>query len=248
VTAAANHLVRTVVDYGDRLRLGVIVPSGNVVAEPEIAAMLSPGVQAYATRLPLTGSSPAELSAMLAEVDRATDLLADMSPDLIVFHCTAVTTAEPGLGRQIQQKIRHRTRIPAISTSEALLAGLRAVEAQRIVLLTPYVEAVHACEITFFEENGVAVVADASLDIDSNAEMGRLDPHVLYDFVLQHRSDDADAYLVSCTALRSAGVIAPLEDALGKPVLTSNQAMIWHAQRSAGVGDPVEGFGRLLAR
>jgi maleate isomerase len=248
VTTSTDLQSGPIVDYGARLRLGVIVPSGNAVAEPEIAAMLSPGVRAYITRLPLTGSSPAELTAMLADVDRAADLLADMSPDLIAFHCTAVTTAAPDLGRAIQEKIQDRTRIPAITTSEALLAALRALEARRIVLLTPYVESVHTAETAFLKANGVGVIADAFLGIDSNAEMGRLDPGVLYDFVLEHRTDDADAYLVSCTAIRSAPLIAPLEDALGRAVLTSNQAMIWHAQRSAGVEDSVEGFGRLLSR
>jgi maleate cis-trans isomerase len=52
---------------------------------------------------------------------------------------------------------------------------------------------------------------------------------------------------ISCTAIRSAGVIAALEAELGLPVLTSNQAMVWHALRGVlGLPDRVAGFGRLL--
>ncbi|HEX3574284.1 MAG TPA: hypothetical protein VHU42_06765 [Rhodopila sp.] len=47
------------IEYGDRLRLGIIVPSGNVIAEPQIRAMLPPGVSALFTRLALRGSSEA---------------------------------------------------------------------------------------------------------------------------------------------------------------------------------------------
>ena len=43
-------------------------------------------------------------------------------------------------------------------------------------------------------------------------------------------------------------VIAALEQALGKPVITSTQATLWHALRLAGIKDGVPGFGRLLER
>jgi maleate cis-trans isomerase len=41
-------------------------------------------------------------------------------------------------------------------------------------------------------------------------------------------------------------VLEALEQDLGKPVLSSASAMMWHALRLAGVGKPIEGFGRLL--
>jgi maleate isomerase len=38
-----------------------------------------------------------------------------------------------------------------------------------------------------------------------------------------------------------------LEREIGKPVVTSCQAYIWHALRMAKVKQPVTGFGRLMA-
>ena len=52
------------IDYGERLRIGMLVPSGNVIIEPQVNAMLPPGVAVYVTRLPLRGSSEAELLAL----------------------------------------------------------------------------------------------------------------------------------------------------------------------------------------
>jgi len=43
------------IDYGSRLRAGVLVPSGNSVAEPEIRAILPPEVSMLVTRLALRG-------------------------------------------------------------------------------------------------------------------------------------------------------------------------------------------------
>lgn len=56
----------------------------------------------------------------------------------------------------------------------------------------------------------------------------------------------ADAVLISCTNLRTAGLLAPLEAALGKPVISANQASFWHGVRLAGCRDPVPHYGRLL--
>jgi maleate isomerase len=67
------------------------VPSGNSVAETELRAMLPREVTMLTTRLALRGSSEPELLAMLRDLDNAASLLGDAEPDLIGFHCTAVS-------------------------------------------------------------------------------------------------------------------------------------------------------------
>jgi maleate isomerase len=56
----------------------------------------------------------------------------------------------------------------------------------------------------------------------------------------------AEALFISCTAVRAAEVAGRIEDELDKPVVTSNQAMVWRALRLAGCPLPVPGYGRLL--
>jgi maleate cis-trans isomerase len=236
------------IDYGERLRLGIVVPSGNVIAEPQIRAMLPPGVAPYFTRLRLRGSSESELMAMLDGVEEATALLADAAVDQLVFHCTAVTTFSPSLGADIGERMRASSGIPSMTTAEAITAALGALRARDIVLLTPYLAGPHRREIEFVHAHGGIVLADAALGIDTNTEMARLSPEELFEFVVRHRNPDAQAYFLSCTALRSAEIIEPLERELGRPVLTSNQAMVWHALRGGGIEDTVDGFGRLLRR
>ena len=46
---------------------------------------------------------------------------------------------------------------------------------------------------------------------------------------------------------RTLDVIAPLEDELGLPVLSSNLVMAWDMARAAGATDLLRGGGRLLA-
>ena len=236
------------IDYGDRARLGLLVPSGNSVAEPEIQAMLPQGVTALVTRLELRGSSEAELLGMLAALEPAARLLADARVARIVFHCTAVSTFAPHLAGEIRARIEAATGLPALATADAILAALAALGARRVLLVTPYIAPVHAREVDFLAAHGVAVAGGEGLGIDGNAEMARLPPAAIHDQALRAAAaaPGAEACFISCTAIRSAGLIEELEAALGMPVLTSNQAMAWHALRQCGIGDAVPGFGRLL--
>ena len=234
------------IEYGDRLRLGIIVPSGNVIAEPQIRAMLPPGVGALITRLGLRGSSEAELRRMEEGVEDAARLLADALVNRIIFHCTAVTTFSPGSGAAIRQRITAATGIPSIVTSDALEAAFRALRMRRVVLLSPYIAPVHQREIAYLEHLGLEVVGESALGIDTNDAMARLSPEQLERWALSQRNSQADGYFLSCTALRSAEIIAALEHCLDRPVLTSNQAMVWYALRQTGTLVATASWGRLM--
>lgn len=234
------------IDYGERLRVGMLIPSGNVIIEPQVNAMLPQGVALYATRLPLRGSSEGELLAMARNVEEAARLLAHAEVGLIAFNCTSVSTYSKAMEAGIQQRIAAATGLPALMTSEAIVEALRRLKSKRIVLLTPYIADVNAREAGFLKESGFDVLSETGLGLDTNTEMARLAPEVWLDLARNKRSDRADAYLVSCTAVRSAEVIDALERELGRPVVTSNQAIAWYCLRKAGIQDQVPGFGALL--
>ncbi len=236
------------IEYGDRFRIGMLVPSGNIVAEPQVKAMLPPGVSVYSTRLPLTGSSREELLAMVEDVEHATRLLADARVNLVAFNCTAVSTYSKEMESAIKGRIAGVSNGPVVATSEALVAALQALGAIRVGLITPYIRAVNEREVRFLQAAGFEVLVDVGVGLATNAEMGKEPPERWLDLVKQHRDDRVDAYLVSCTAIRSAEVINEIEEAVGRPVITSNQGLVWYCLRQGGIADRVQGFGRLLAR
>ena len=59
---------------------------------------------------------------------------------------------------------------------------------------------------------------------------------------------DNEAVFISCTNFRAIEMIERLELETGKPVVTSNQAAVWHALRRLGIKDKIPGYGRLLVR
>ena len=237
------------IDYGARARIGLMVPSGNAICEAELHAMLPPGVVALITRLELRGSSEAELAKMLNRLEEAAGLLADARPALLGFHCTAVSTFAPDRAAEIPARIAKASGLPAVTTADAILAALGALGAKRILLTTPYIAAVHEREIAFLAAHGCTVMGGDLMGINTNAEMAQIPPEAI---AAQARgaaraAPGADACFISCTAIRSAGVIEALEAELGMPVITSNQVMAWHVLRCLGLQDQPQGFGRLMA-
>ncbi|HBK05901.1 MAG TPA: arylmalonate decarboxylase [Acetobacteraceae bacterium] len=232
--------------YGTK-RLGLMVPSGNSVAETELGAMLPAEVTMLTTRLALRGSSEPELLAMLTDLDGAATLLGHAEPDVIAFHCTAVSTFAPHLAGEIRGRITAATGRPAIATADAILTAFQVLKTRRVLLVTPYIQPVHQREIDYLAANGLEVAGGSYLGIDMNTEMARLDPSAIADQVREAaKGIAADACFISCTAIRSAGLIADMEAELGMPVITSNQVLVWYALRTLSVTQTVPGFGRLF--
>jgi maleate isomerase len=224
----------------------MILPSGNQAAEPQFQAMLPAGVSLHTTRLKLTGSSDQELTAMTERVEDAAQLVADAEVDLVLFHCTAVSTWDAAREQSIKERIGKASGRPVTATSEAIVTALRTLGAKRIVMLSPYIEAINQREKAYFANVGFTVLDCAGLNKATANDMMSVTPEEWIAFARQHRSPEADAYLLSCTTVRSADVAEALEGELGRPVVTSNTAAVWHCLRKMTVPDRVEGFGRLL--
>lgn len=235
-------------DYGSIGRVGLLLPSVNQAAEPQLRAMLPPGIGIAVTRLKLVDSSEESLLGMARDVEAASALLADAGVDLIVFHCTAVSTFSVELEASILERIKEATGLPSVATSQALVASLHAVQARRVVMLSPYTSAVNQREAAFFKLRGFEVVANAGLDCRTGREMMAVSPEAWTSFALSNAHPEADAYVLSCTTVKTAEVVRPLEHALGRPVITSNTAVAWYCMRKFGLGGLVRGFGTLLSR
>ena len=118
--------------------------------------------------------------------------------------------------------------------------------ANRIALLTPYTDDINEVVESFISGRGVDIAVKGAFKQRGDPNITRVPPKAIYDAALELGQADVEGVFISCTALRVSSVLEPLEQALGKPVVSSNQAMAWHCLRLAGYDDPVSGYGRLL--
>lgn len=235
--------------YGWKARIGLIVPSTNAVNEAEFWRMAPEGISILTARAMLSGAASQESYVRMAEaVDGAADQLATAEVDIVAYGCTSGSFMCPL--PELVRGMHERTGVPAIAAAGAVVAALRALGARRIAIGTPYVDFVNRREIAFLEEYGFEVSSLIGMDMGHTQEerraISRVPPEAIYRLAREADRPDADVIFLSCTNLASLGVIQQLEDDLGKPVITSNQACFWACLRRLGITTAISGYGKLL--
>ncbi len=227
-------------------RIGMLYPSSGI-SEPEIQKMLPEGVSLHITRIPMMKPTYEELMHMADSVEEAASLLADAKVDIIAFACTAGSFIKgKGYDQEIVDRIVQATGLPATTTTTAVVTGLRTLGMKKLILVTPYVEQMNQIEKAFLEDIGFQVLSYKGLGIDNASKQYEVEPSRWYHLVKETQESQADGYLISCGGIRVADIIGQLEMELGKPVITSNQALVWHCLRMIGIQETMEGFGHLL--
>lgn len=235
--------------YGSRASIGLIVPASGYALEMECNKMAPEGVAVATTRIPLEKATPEFLSKIASYVEEAAKLLAMAELDVIVLGCTAGSFIKGvGYDSTIIKIIEEATNITGLTTSTAVISALRKLKAKKISIATPYIDEVNEQEKMFFEANGFNVLSIEGLQLGrtNSRDMPLLEAETMYDFAKKVHKQECDVLFVSCTGLGVISIIERLENELGKPVVTSNQATFWAALRTAKVRDPIEGYGKLL--
>ena len=236
---------------GWRARLGFLVPPGNPTVEPEMIAMAPAGVSVHFNRMVARGvagshQGTAERNRMMVEtIDLAAEMLAQVKPEVIVLAHTATSYQ---LGRDGEAAlVEHLQQLTGTRVVTAFAAVVRALErlgVRRVAVGTPYSEAQTRAGKAHLEAHGFDVIRAENLQgvtniYDETAERA-------YRLARAIDSPEAEAVLLSGTGMPTVTVLEALERDLGKPVFSSNAAMLWHALRLAGVRAPIPGYGRLL--
>ncbi len=239
--------------YGWRAKLGLIVPTTNTVNEAEWNMAAPEGVSIHGARIVLHTdvTSEAGKAASKKDLRLAINSLSPAGLDAIAYGCTAGSLMTPR--HELADFMTEVCGLPCVTTGAAIVDALLALDVTSVSVATPYDKSLNDHEAEFLDSQGITVRAIEGLGFGANG------PH---EYALMHkvpkgdvvalarRVDDpaADGLLISCTDLPTFGIIDELEQALGKPVVTSSQATLWAAMNAAGLEPALPGLGRLLRR
>lgn len=234
---------------GARASIGVIGLSVDRASVLDCGAFLAPfpGADLFVTRVPMSAvCTPATLAEMGDYLATAAALIVPESPlHAVAFACTSGLVAI-GAERVHRAIAAGRPGVPVVTPLEAAAKGLERLGARRLSILAPYHE--DACNLIagHFETAGFTLDRCTTFDLDGDVQMNRLSGAALKAGAAQALHPESDALFISCTGLRTSGVIVALEDTLGVPVVTSNQAIVWDCLRHAGERELARGEGRLF--
>jgi maleate isomerase len=122
--------------------------------------------------------------------------------------------------------------VETVTAFEALVATLQEREASRIVLLTPYPHAFTETEVIMFGNAGITVTDCASLGVDDGyANIAPEEVEALASRISDEAAKEAQAIVLSCTGWPTYANIGRLQRRFGRPVVSSNLAIVTHALR-----------------
>lgn len=232
---------------GRRAALGLIVLQADEVIEDEFRYWAGyDGIALHHSRVPSGTHLTAET---IREMETALPAAAALLPEscnAIGYACTSGATI---IGADRVAALIGAARPGAAVTDPltAAKAALKTLGATGIGFVTPYVADVSEAMRRDLEKASLHIAAFGSFEQSEERVVARIASASILQAVCEiGDTRDCEAVFVSCTNLRTQNVIAEAEDLLGKPVISSNQALAWHMVRLAGVTDRPRGLGMLF--
>jgi maleate isomerase len=213
-------------------RVGLIIPSLNVIVEDDLRRELPADVGYHIGRLRLRKSQgrvtqQALLDAGHESVEQST-LLSDAGMDAIAFNCTGASLSDGAEGaRRLRDEIAAATKTPATTTILSVVRALRASGLRRIVHVCPFTAEFGADEAAFLRAEGFEIVESRGLNFTDARVAAKMTPTEIFDIAVKVDRQVADGIFLACANIRAMEATSALQQRLGKPVVTSNQAVIW---------------------
>ncbi|MDV7090592.1 maleate cis-trans isomerase [Rhodococcus sp. IEGM 248] len=238
-------------------RIGLVVPSSNVTVETEMPALLNRHADArfsfHSSRMRMQSVSPEQLRAMNAQRERCILELGDAGVDAILYAClVALMSVGPGEHQRVEGLIAEQlatggSEAVIRSSAGALVEALRAVHAERIVLVTPYMRSLAEQVVAYIEAEGIQVSDWRALEVADNAEVGCIPGDRVMDAARSLDRTGADALVISaCVQMPSLDLVQAAEDEFGLPVLSAATAGVYSLLRALDLPVDIPGAGGLL--
>ena len=227
--------------------IGLIVLQSDETIENEFRTIFSASIPLYHSRIPsapeVTPKTLVRMEKYLAQTSALFPLGARFGA--IGYACTsgARMIGSDNIAASIQQVHPHT---PVSDPLEATLVACHSLQVRRLGLITPYIESVSQGIREHFENAGLEIEALGSFGTKEEKVVAKISEASVLKAILEMGNKEAiDAVFVSCTNLRTLPILSEAEEKIGKPVLSSNQALAWRLLRLAGYTSHLSGFGEL---
>jgi maleate isomerase len=229
-------------------KIGVVAPY-DMALDHEMGRWAEGQADLYFARSPFEPSAvdiaQAEQLARPEMITETSRRVSAVSPDCYVYACTSASFVHGVTGeRELVSAVRAAGLPHLVTASGAILAALSALKVRRVAVAAPYTAAVTQRFSDFLTEGGLEVRRASMLGLAG--EIWKVPYARTAELIASADCPEAEAVVVACTNLPTYHLIAPLEEYLGKPLVTANQAAMWAALDYLGL-EPAGPGQRLLA-
>lgn len=239
--------------YGWRARIGNISPTSCAEILPyEFYRVAPEGVTFVTTNLVIRDAREStQVAASWERFDTAFEDLLQTRVDHITLSGAPLVLAN-GVERHaaLLKEYRERMPVPVGTSPQSFADALKHLGARRIAVATSFIQAHNDLVRAFLLAEGFDVVGIESLDTGmTSLEKAMLSPTQVYRHVraVGKKFAGCDAVLMTSSAWPALTIIQPLEDDLGKPVVSSSIGQIWWPLKELGIKAEIKGYGKLLS-
>jgi maleate cis-trans isomerase len=218
------------------LRVGLLVPENNTTMQVEL-----PGWLPDASTVQRVGISRSPGLLTLADLDPYVDQAMhlaeafDGTADVTVYGCTAAgILAGPARDAAIAQRLERVSAAPAVTTAGSMIAWLRAHDARRIALVTPYSDSVNEDLARFLGDASISVHCLSTFRAAGVAELGRITAGQVEARaveLMEGAGAGCDALFIGCSQLPTQSILDGLRERFGCPVSSSIHATGWQVMQ-----------------
>ena len=229
-------------------KIGLIALASDYMIEKDFIRIIKDKkVDFFVNRIecfnPLTKENLIKMSEKVTEVTK--DILPNEKIDCVAYGCTSGTIAAGY--EAIEKKIKNAKPEAIVTTpSTASIKALKKLNIKKIAIFTPYSKKLNDEVLDFFKNENFEIKANSYFNIESDIDIGKVDPNYLYEVLSKMDLKGAEALFVSCTALPALSIIDKLEKKLNITVLSSNQTLIWDTLNSIKNKETTKGFGKIF--
>lgn len=232
--------------YGFRARLGLVIPATNAVAEEEFHTMCPEGVSVHTARMVSSGFDANGIGEMMANASSAALELSGLNLKVIGIACASGGALNGCAGdEKLCSGVELKSKTSTVSAAGAMIEALNNFDVKKVAVATPYTEFQREVTRRYLEEAGFKVLKITGLGL--TAGISDLPPESSYEAAKKVDLPAADAVVISATVWRSIELVERLEKELGKPVFSSNTALMAAMLHRAGILDGITGYGRVLS-
>ena len=231
-------------------RVGLVALSTDFSIEKDFNSIfLNLPIDLFVNRLPfynpLTDKNLIKMTEKLTEVTE--NILPNQTLYVVAYGCTSGTIAA-GIDKIINKIQLAKPNCKVTTPITSAVNALKHLSLKKISIFTPYPQPINEKVINYFKNEGFDVQSFASFNMESDLDIGKIDPNYLLEVLTKMDTVNAEALFISCTALPALEIIQKLENKIKKIVLSSNQTLIWDSIRSVGYDSSIEGYGKLLRK
>jgi maleate isomerase len=208
------------------IRLGLLIPSSNVVLEP-----LAVRVQSKCADLSIHVSRLGVLDVRLDTASRAqfeldtqiaaAMLLCDAKVDRITWGGTSASWLGVAHDERFVAGMVQETNVPTTTCVLEINRRLRGLDARRLGIVTPYTDDVAAQINKNYADMGYKIVASRNCGGDMSNDFAAIKAKVIEGMIREIACQNVDAVIIMCTNVAGADVATQLETELSLPILDS---------------------------